>query len=58
VSTPPETSKKETDIVAPAQDVMVADVISGAPGADYITCNLLRGSFVKLLEQESCVTVQ
>jgi NADH dehydrogenase (ubiquinone) Fe-S protein 4 len=32
VSSPPE--KKDTEIITPAQDVMVADVISGAPGAD------------------------
>ena len=39
VSSPPETSKKDTEIIAPAQDVMVAEVISGAPGADL--ANLL-----------------
>lgn len=44
VSPHPEMSKKETDIVAPAQDVMVADVISGAPGADFIA--LFRETFL------------
>ena len=39
-------SKKETDIVAPAQDVMVADVISGAPGANLHYFTLENGLLI------------
>lgn len=54
----PETSKKDTDIVAPTQpprDVMVADVISGAPGYLY---HLFQRRLVNISTQESFVTVR